>query len=212
MNRKRALFLGGVFFLAGFVWAGSFLISTDNPALDELEHQQKIWVDSGLNHYLLQVDDVPDEDTSYRCTWEREVINEETLIELDRECAYKIEVDGNLVGVSAYDAVELNSAKTVSEIFHILEMRMLEKKCGPNGCNCDGYYDFEIDYHPQYGYPTRIQEVMQLDRNLEDGLECISTIGIKGLRAYLRTSRTCRPCTLSGYSIHQYNISVTPLP
>jgi hypothetical protein len=211
MNRKRVLFLGGVFLLIGLCGAGSFLISTDNPALDELKYQQKIWVGSGLRHYLLQVDDVPD-DISYRCTEEREVINEKTSIELDRECTSKIEVDGNLVGAALYDAVELNSAKTVSEIFHALETSMLEKKCGPNGCNCDGYYDFAIDYHPQYGYPTRIQEVMQLDRNLEDGLECITTNGIKGLRAYFRTSRTCRPCTLMGYSIHQYNISVTPLP
>jgi hypothetical protein len=208
MNRKRVLFLGGVFLLIGFLWAGSFLISAGNPALDELKYQQKIWIDSGLKHYLLQVDDVPDEGTSYRCTWEREVINEETSIELDRECAVKIEVDGNMVGVSLYDAAELDSAQTISEIFHALEMSMLEKNCGPNGCDCDGYYDFEIEYHPQYGYPIKIQEVMRLDRSLVDDLEHIS-IGIKGWSVYLRTIYTC---TLEGYSIHQYNISVTPLP
>ncbi len=208
MKRKRALFLGGAFLLIGFVWAGYFLISTDNPALDELKHQQKIWVDSGLKHYLLQVDDIPDSGLGYRCTWEMEVIGEEKSIELDRECAFKIEFDGNLTGLSVYDAAELDSAKSVSEIFRVLEMNMVEKKCGPNGCDCDGYYDFEIEYHPQYGYPIKIQEVMRLDRNLVDELEHIS-IGIKGWSVYLRTIYTC---TLEGYNIHQYNISVTPLP
>lgn len=208
MHRKKSLFLGGVFLLIGLIWVGSLLISANNSTLKELECQQRKWVDSGLEHYLLRVDDVLDENIGYRCTWEREIINEETSTELDRECAVKIEVDGNLVGVSAYDAVELNSAKTVSEIFHNLEISMLEKKCGPHGCDCDGYYDFEIDYHPQYGYPIKIQEVMRLDRSLVDELEHIS-ISIKGWSVYVRTIYTC---TLEGYSTHQYNISVTPLP
>ena len=216
MKSKRLLLLSACSLLFGLIWVVFLLTSVENPALDELAKQQKMWLESDITHYLLVIEDIPDGNMDSRCTWEMEVIEGATTVNHTFECSSTFEMDGRLVSVHKAGFTQLDKAKSVSDIFHILEEKMSTQQCGPNGCDCDGYYDHKIEYHPEYGYPATVNEVMRLERNLIiDKLECFRTSIMSFQNKIFGQDNiiyVCKACTALGYGLNQYNISVAPIP
>jgi hypothetical protein len=62
--------------------------------------------------------------------------------------------------------------------------------CGPNGCDCDGPINIEVDYHIRYGYPMIIREHVfpeyrDRTQDIPGQLHTCTAMGFAGERLYL---------------------------
>ncbi|MEW5940309.1 MAG: hypothetical protein AB1750_11640, partial [Chloroflexota bacterium] len=53
------------------------------------------------------------------------------------------------------------NALTVDQMFNRISVLFREPWCGPNGCECDGFYAYDVDYDPDLGYPTSMKLIYQ---------------------------------------------------
>jgi hypothetical protein len=94
---------------------------------------------------------------------------------------------------------DLTAPPNMGKIFSKMKTVLAERWCGPNGCNCDGFYMYSVAYHPMLGYPQHINFLYE---------------------PQYRPSTMSNPllgntfCTMAGslISFLEYNISVTPVP
>lgn len=212
-NRWRVLFMGMIILVISAV-IGTLVSFTSIPKIIELKNSQSKWESYGLSHYMLQVK-VIEQASKSSCFWELEIQNESIVRRIVEECDEKIEVDGELKNLYYAEPLisNMRTATGVEDVFEILHRSLKERECGPNGCECDGYYDYEIQYHPTLGYPISIHQTMALP--IRNPLAPIIWRGIKAIvperEVYKWEEVIFVRCTLLGFSLSDYEISIKPV-
>lgn len=197
-----------------FAVIGALVSFTSIPKIIELKNSQSKWESNGLSYYMLRVK-VTEQASKSTCFWELEIQNESIVRRIVEECDEKIEVDGELKNLYYAEPLISNmlTATGVENFFEILRGNLSEEICGPNGCECDGHYDYEIQYHPTLGYPVSIHQTMALP--VRNPLTPIIWRGIRGFvperEVYKWEEKIFERCTLLGYSLSDYEITVSPI-
>jgi hypothetical protein len=193
---------------------GTLVSFTSIPKIIELKNSQSKWESYGLSHYMLQVK-VIEQASKSSCFWELEIQNESIVRRIAEECDEHIEVDGELKNLYYAEPLisNMRTATGVENFFEILRGNLSEEICGPNGCECDGHYDYEIQYHPTLGYPVSIHQIMALP--IRNPLAPIIWRGIKAIvperEVYKWEEVIFVRCTLLGFTLSDYEISITPI-
>ncbi|MBD2346049.1 DUF6174 domain-containing protein [Anabaena subtropica] len=112
-----------------------------NIGKKQLEVAQENWLKQGISHYRLTLHySSPD-----RCQKQVEIKDEKVIAVTENTCTTL-------------------SPLTITELFQEIEPIAKGKKCGPNGCACDGTIGLDASYDPQFGYPRRVAIKLQPER------------------------------------------------
>jgi hypothetical protein len=103
--------------------------------LMELEMASHLWQTKNVQHYQMDV--------------------------FQGECEQQIEVNGDITIVMR-DTCSHYLQFDMPYIFNLIEERIewyrLYPRCGPNGCECDGPVNIDVEYDPKFGYPRAVKE------------------------------------------------------
>jgi hypothetical protein len=141
--------------------------SHQKKQLSLLSREQEIWQSQDVNNYLLKIQVV----TS--------VYNFDPNIYTSPACKVHIKVQDGIANSVTENTCEQNgyippesfsgfwwggfnlfsktNAPSVDDLFVSIKSAFTEPWCGPNGCECEGYYTYFAEYDKSLGYPRSLK-------------------------------------------------------
>ena len=161
------------------------------------------WKNKDIENYHLHIEvttqilfyNAMDGPISPTCFIDIDVQNKDTILILKNTCdatGYLLPKEKTWTGGEDFNLFA--HGKTVNGFFTSIEKNLSKplSSC-PNGCDCDGYYVYSIDYDATLGYPNSVQVSYHKPEKHAPAIFC-NMLGVPGI------------------VFPNYNVSVTPMP
>jgi Family of unknown function (DUF6174) len=160
--------------ITGIAFFGDRIFSLNSSSSPQLVKAQKRWEKQAVFHYRLNINY-----SHINCQQQVEIKDEKVIGVRQNTCSTIL-------------------PQTVTQLFQQIELFADSKKCGPNGCVCDGPIGVNAIYDTQFGYPRQIEISLKPEKRWL-------------YPEYWKSAFTVRACTLVGFVDQKITVSISPI-
>jgi len=120
---------------------------------EDIQKHKKIWADQGITNYRIEIH-----------------------MAYTRYCSLELVVSSNVIRQVIKDDCYYSNFGTVDSLFSIMQNMVDEKRCGSNGCGCDGPFHIDAVYDEQYGFPKAGRAMIHPQQRWRYGTQTFCTM------------------------------------